>query len=208
MKNNKNNNKVYYSNTDILKVQILKDNKDKSGIYRWINLITGESYIGSSKSLSNRFSKYYSINFLKNFLENRSSLIYKNLLEYGYSHFGLEILEYCEIDKLILREQFYLDLLAPKYNILKIAGSRLGSKHSLETRKLISNTLKNHLIKITPIQVTDIQTNTIKSFPNNLETAKYLGISVRTLSRYKSNKSILLKRYLITNNIEKHKSYK
>jgi hypothetical protein len=148
------------------------------------------------------------MNFLKNFLENRSSLIYKNLLEYGHFNFSLEILEYCEIDQVIVREQFYLDLLAPKYNMLKIASSRFGSKHSLETKKLISNTLKNNLINIMPIKVTDIETNSVKYFPNNLQTAKYLGVSVRTLSRYKSTKSILLKKYLISNNIENNKSYK
>ena len=31
-----------------------------------------------------------------------------------------------------MREQYYLDLLNPEYNILKIADSRLGSKHSSE----------------------------------------------------------------------------
>jgi len=32
---------------------------------------------------------------------------------------------------LIEREQYYIDLLNPEYNILKIAGSRLGVKHTL-----------------------------------------------------------------------------
>ena len=30
----------------------------------------------------------------------------------------------------IEREQYYLDLLCPEYNILKIAGSSAGHKHS------------------------------------------------------------------------------
>ena len=30
------------------------------------------------------------------------------------------------------REQYWIDLLKPEYNILKIAGSRLGAKHTLE----------------------------------------------------------------------------
>jgi hypothetical protein len=34
---------------------------------------------------------------------------------------------------LIVREQYYIDNINPEYNILKIAGSRLGSKHSVET---------------------------------------------------------------------------
>jgi len=66
-------------------------------------------------------------------------LIYKAILAHGYSNFSLEILEYCEPDKNIIleREQYYLDLLKPEYNILSTAGSSLGHKHSKETRDKI-----------------------------------------------------------------------
>lgn len=36
------------------------------------------------------------------------------------------------------REQFYLDKLQPEYNLLKKAGSILGFKHSLSSRKIMS----------------------------------------------------------------------
>ena len=36
-------------------------------------------------------------------------------------------------EKVTLREQFYLDILKPTYNILKFAGSFLGFKHSYFT---------------------------------------------------------------------------
>lgn len=39
----------------------------------------------------------------------------------------------------VKREQGYIDLLAPEYNILKIAGSLLGFKHSEETLKNFRN---------------------------------------------------------------------
>lgn len=55
------------------------------------------------------------------------------LLKYGHSNFTLEILEYCPEAELIEREQFYLDLLIPDYNILKNAYSLLGFKHSQES---------------------------------------------------------------------------
>jgi group I intron endonuclease len=57
------------------------------------------------------------------------------LVKYGHSTFKLEILEYCEADRLIIleREQYYIDLLKPEYNILKIAGSPLGYKHTEES---------------------------------------------------------------------------
>lgn len=63
----------------------------------------------------------------------RPTLIHKALLKYGYSNFSFEILEYCEKKDVIQREQHYFDLCKPEYNILKVAGSPLGRKHSEET---------------------------------------------------------------------------
>lgn len=60
--------------------------------------------------------------------------ISKALIKYGYSNFTLEILEFCDPSNAILREQHYLDFLKPEYNILKIAGSRLGYTHTEKTR--------------------------------------------------------------------------
>jgi group I intron endonuclease len=60
------------------------------------------------------------------------------LLKYGYSNFSLYILEYCESDVLIKREQYYIDKLKPHYNICKTAGSTFGKKHSMQTRNKLS----------------------------------------------------------------------
>lgn len=52
----------------------------------------------------------------------------------GYSGFRLDILEYCDKDKVIEREQYYIDLMKPEYNILRVARSRLGHKESEELK--------------------------------------------------------------------------
>nr|QCW06880.1 hypothetical protein [Drechslerella brochopaga] len=75
--------------------------------------------------------QYYNIKYITRTAE--SSLICKALLKYGYSKFKLEILEYCEPSTVIEKEQNYIDLLNPDYNILKVAGSLFGYKHSPET---------------------------------------------------------------------------
>jgi excinuclease UvrABC nuclease subunit len=57
--NNKNNNshpEKYYPNSDKYKTQILSENKTKSGIYMWKNLVNDKQYIGSSDNLKRRFS--------------------------------------------------------------------------------------------------------------------------------------------------------
>jgi group I intron endonuclease len=67
----------------------------------------------------------------------KTSLIHKAILKYGYSSFKLEILEYCDKKDLLNREQYYMDTLKPEYNILKVAGSPLGYKHSTEALEKI-----------------------------------------------------------------------
>lgn len=193
-----------YTNAGIFKEKVLSDNKNKSGIYKWVNNVNDKCYVGSSIYLYKRLSKYYSINFLTEEVSRGSSTIYKALLKYGHSNFRLDIIEYCNKEFLIKREQYYIDLLKPEYNILKVAGSRLGSKQSLTTKILIANSLKNRNKKLefSRVKLLDIETNIIKYFANNLEAAKYLRVSERTLGRYKSNTKMLKKKYLITNNTE------
>lgn len=122
---------------------IYEENKYKSGIYRLNSLVSGKSYIGSSKSLKNRFSNYYSLNYLNK--TKGSSIICRALLKYGYPKFSLYIMEYCEPGSLLEREQYYINTLNPEYNILKIAGSRLGTIQSEKTKQSISNALKGRV---------------------------------------------------------------
>ena len=72
--------------------------------------------------------------------------ICKALLKYGYAEFSLEILEYCSTDVLLKKEQYYFDKCKPEYNILKIAGSPLGYKHSEAAKKLIGLASKNRIV--------------------------------------------------------------
>jgi group I intron endonuclease len=73
---------------------------------------------------------YYNYNHLSsiNMLINKAIL--KVML---YSNFKLEILEYSDKDKNLEREQYYLDLIKPEYNILQTAGSMFGYKHTEDT---------------------------------------------------------------------------
>lgn len=121
---------ITYENTDLQKFQILKENKKKSGVYAWINNINKKTYIGSSVNLSRRLAEYYSLPWL---IKNRM-LINKSLMKNGFSNFSLQILEYCDPENCIEKEQYYINLLKPDYNLLKVAGSLLGFKHLEETK--------------------------------------------------------------------------
>jgi group I intron endonuclease len=135
---------VTYTNAEKYKYLILKENKNKSGIYRWNNIVTGKSYIGSSVNLAGRLRIYYSEKAMLSILSTRKSIIYSAILKHGYISFSLDILEYCDKNLLIEREQYYLDNLKPDYNILKIANSRLGSKQSEATKIKISISKGKH----------------------------------------------------------------
>jgi group I intron endonuclease len=146
LKNNKLNPVVVYENADVDKLKIFTDNRNASGVYRWINKTTGKSYIGSGINLTKRFYLYYSFKALTSVLNNGNSVIARALLKSGYSNFRLEILEYCDPLDVIEREQYYIDLLRPEYNILKTAGSRLGHKHYQETINKISEGSKGKIL--------------------------------------------------------------
>jgi len=128
-----------YNNADMQKKQILLENKEKSGVYRWTNIVSGKTYVGSSVNLSRRLFNYYNAVYL---IRQDSMAINRALLKYGYSNFTLEIIEYCEPSDVIDREQFYLDKFKPEYNILTKAGSSLGYQHSEETKIKISEAKK------------------------------------------------------------------
>lgn len=83
-----------YSNADTMKLKILKENRGKSGIYRWVHIESRKSYIGCAVDLTDRLYKYYSS---KRLIKD-NMIIYKAILKYGYSNFSFEILEYCNID--------------------------------------------------------------------------------------------------------------
>jgi excinuclease UvrABC nuclease subunit len=65
----KNSNKIasiaIYNDAGAQIKSIFKENKGKSGIYRWTNNITGASYVGSAVDLTRRLRDYYSSGFKK-----------------------------------------------------------------------------------------------------------------------------------------------
>lgn len=141
--------------------------------------------------------------------------------------FRLEILEYCPISILLDREQFYIDKLNPEYNILKIAGSNLGYKHTEASLKLMSiasksrNELeevlnlkrevmlgrklsKDHLENMAknnpfrvPVILSNLETGNREEFTSMIQAAQFLGVDMTTVKRYLINNKPC-KGYMIT----------
>lgn len=129
----------FYENLNYNRNLIGSENRKRSIIYQWINLITGRTYVGSSQTGSARLLSYYSPSFLK-----RKSPIYLNLNYYGIHNFALAILEdigeaySVSKEEIFRREQIYLDLLfldskdplcSSRLNLSKVAGVITGYRY-------------------------------------------------------------------------------
>src|SRR6266404_844649 len=77
-----------------------------SGIYKIINKIDGKYYVGSSKSIMERWKKHFQL--LKKGNHDNSRL--QNAFnKYGENNFELQIIEKLSEEQLMLQEQIYLD---------------------------------------------------------------------------------------------------
>lgn len=85
---------ITYNDLVINKRHIIKENKDKSGIYIFTNQLNGKMYIGSSSNLSSRFLKLLNLNYISKH-QNELSLS-RHMIKYVYDNFSLEILEFCD----------------------------------------------------------------------------------------------------------------
>ena len=194
-----------YHNADICKDPILSDNQNKSGIYMWTNLINDKRYVGSSENLKIRFSQYFNVNYLK---RNNNLYICRALLKHDYSNFSLEILEYCEPDKCLIREKHYISLYKPEYNIVQdpTLNPMSGRQHSEKTKQIMSDAAKerensgcfktgennpNYGKKVKgsgspsqAIEVTDIKNDTTITYDSMGEAARALNINISQISKY------------------------
>jgi group I intron endonuclease len=133
--------------------------------------------------------------------------INRALLKHGHSNFSLTILEYCEPDKCLEREDYYFKLLKPKYNILKVSGSparsgfKLSDKHkeniSLGKKGISSNAFDQPNSQ--KISETDLYTNISTSYSAIKVAGKAININYRYLYNYffLNQEKPLLERYIL-----------
>lgn len=104
-----------------------------SGIYQIRNLVNNKIYIGSAVDLKHRKSTHFSnLRWDKNLPNPHVQSAYN---KYGKDQFVFEVLEYCDPEYLLEREQWYLDNYQPEYNKRKIAESNLGIIRSEEFKQ-------------------------------------------------------------------------
>lgn len=109
---------------------------DKSGIYKIQSIsFPNRVYIGSASSLKTRKAVHF--NRLRN-NNHHSHKLQRHFNKYGQKDLVFLIIEICGKEKLLQREQHYIDLFNPFFNICKIAGNTLNQKLSQATKDKIS----------------------------------------------------------------------
>jgi len=114
-----------------------------SGIYKITCIINNKFYIGSTKNIADRW--YRHLYDLKN--NNHINIhLQRSFNKYGKSSFNFEIVENCDEDILLLREQYYLDMLKPYefgFNIGKNAAGGDNLTHNPKKDEIIERIKKS-----------------------------------------------------------------
>ena len=116
------------------------------GIYRFVNLVNGKSYVGKSNNLRHRELEH--MRFLRGGIEPCTKL---NLAwqKYGESNFKYEILCYCREDQLDDLERLYIekyDSLHNGYNCTSGGGGILGYHHTEDAKRKIGDASRGRAI--------------------------------------------------------------
>lgn len=110
------------------------------------NKHNGKIYVGSATDFWRRYLSYRNCGSI----DDTTMVIYRAMQKHGFDNFVFDILEVVE-DKnaLIAREQAWIDRLQPfgstgvGYNVCPTAGSRLGVKHTDESKQRMSESRKH-----------------------------------------------------------------
>jgi len=174
----------------------------KAGIYKIINIVNNKIYIGSSVNLKSRKYNHFD-DLSKNKHKNRH--LQSSYNKYRKENFKFEIIEYIEVIEnkkelksiLLEREQYYINLLIPDYNICRVAYSLLGVRRTKEFieklrlrmkgneyskgKKKSEKSARNLGVWIRSKPVRNIDTN--KEFTSMREAANYYNVLEQSISK-------------------------
>lgn len=156
-------------------VKFLEKEEDKNflferGVYR-ISFGNGcnKSYIGST-------TESFDIRLKRHLYDLKRDKHCNIMLGKAYKKYGnplFSIIEICDKNKCLEREQYWIDSLQPEYNICKVAGNTLGVKPSKETLEKMS----------TKVDVFDLHGNFVNTFQSISEAAKITKADSTTICK-------------------------
>lgn len=88
--------------------KILNTSSIVTGIYKITNIITGESYIGQSLNIADRFCEHAKCGL--GIDTPAGNKLYKSMQEYGIQNFSWQLIEKCKKEELNEKEKFFINL--------------------------------------------------------------------------------------------------
>lgn len=111
-----------------------------SGIYKIQSVVNPDRiYIGSASNILTRKNTHY---FLMRNNRHHSKKLQRHFNKYGESDLVFSLITECDIDRLIIKEQCYINVFQPYFNCSKFARSRRGVPWSEETRSKLTGIKK------------------------------------------------------------------
>jgi group I intron endonuclease len=146
-----------------------------SGIYKITNTINNKVYIGSSVNISNREYKHF---WMLNKGIHDNEYLQKSYNKYGKDVFIFEIVEYCESNKLIEKENIFITLhesnnLNKGYNLALVNDFRRNTYNDEVKVKLSKYNLDKNG-SINKFLLSNIETKETLTFDNLVDGANYL----------------------------------
>jgi group I intron endonuclease len=153
-----------------------------SGVYKIENRESGKIYVGSTNNFKVRWGKHKA---LLRHGKHPNSHLQASWNKYGEKQFIFSILEECEVNSLLCKEQYYIDILNPAYNQTNIAGK---VEMTDERRKKLSESVnraysEGRLQKtIKEVHQYDLKGNYMASYPSLTEAAAKTNTDLSHLS--------------------------
>lgn len=115
---------------------------DSGGVYKILNVVNGECYIGSTATFQSRWGSHQ-----RALEQNRhhSPRLQNSWNRYSKANFVFVLVEVLrDFTQLIKREQYWIDKCKPEYNWGPVAGSPLGVKRSVAYKRMLSKVMKEY----------------------------------------------------------------
>lgn len=114
----------------------------ETGIYEIVCTPTGRRYVGSAAvSFARRWDNHKS-ELRRGVHKNR--YMQRSWAKYGAGAFEFRVVERCSPEKVIVREQHYIDTTAPEFNVVLVAGSTRGFKMTDTQRDACAARMRGH----------------------------------------------------------------
>ncbi|MGM9986342.1 MAG: GIY-YIG nuclease family protein [Bacillaceae bacterium] len=173
------------------------------GVYKVVNKLNNKLYIGSSVDISSRYSTHIGRDARK-YIDHP---FYSDIRKYGKENFEIEILELCDRDELIEKEQYYYDILQPEYNKVRPAENNFMHVEVREKASRNSNTPQHikirkelynspeyklyfqmvHKEKMKPVEMLDGEV-VINTFISMQEASRYISENTTFKGKNKTSK--------------------